>query len=80
LLYSFLMPELSPHGRNRWYRLRWPDERHLKPAWADKYFDNHAEAFAYYQRLCAEDPAAHVHRPVRDHENRGLWVVCVERR
>jgi len=41
------MPELSSHTRNRWYRVRWPDERQLKPAWAEKYFDDFAEAFDY---------------------------------
>src|SRR4051812_32136988 len=40
------MPEVSPNGRNRWYRVKWPDERQLKPAWAEKYFDSHSEAFA----------------------------------
>jgi uncharacterized protein YjbI with pentapeptide repeats len=29
------MPEASADRRNRWYRVKWPDERHLKPAWAD---------------------------------------------
>src|SRR3954471_24239079 len=33
------MPEISPDRRNRWYRVKWADERQLKPAWAEKYFD-----------------------------------------
>jgi hypothetical protein len=31
-------------------------ERQLKPAWAEKYFDNHAEAFDYFERRQAEHP------------------------
>jgi 2-methylcitrate dehydratase PrpD len=38
----------------------------------------HTEAFDYYERRRAEHPTGRVHRPVRDQENRGLWVVCVE--
>ena len=62
------MPEASPDRRNRWYRVSWPDQRHLKPAWAEKYFDNHSEAFDYYQRRRAEHPTGRVHRPVQSQE------------
>jgi hypothetical protein len=72
------MPEVTAENRNRWYRVRWPDERQLKPAWAEKYFDNHTEAFDYYERRRVAHPTGRVHRPVRDQENRGLWVVCVD--
>ena len=72
------MPELSPHARNRWYRVRWPDERQLKPAWAEKYFDNFAEAFDYYERRRTEHPAGRVHRPVQSHEAPLAWAVCVD--
>jgi hypothetical protein len=74
----FPMPEVPPSGRNRWYLLRWADERVLKHAWAEKYFDNHTEAFDYYERRRAEHPTGRVHRPMRDQEDCGLWVVCVD--
>ena len=72
------MPELSAAGRNRWYRVRWPDERQLKPTWAEKYFDNHTESFDYYERRRSEHPAGRGHRPMRAHENQQIWVVCVD--
>ena len=28
------MPEASAVGRNRWYRVKWLDQRNLSPAWA----------------------------------------------
>ena len=58
------MPEASADRRNRWYRVKWPDERHLKPAWAEKYFDNHTEAFDYFEYRRAEHPTVRVHRPI----------------
>ena len=62
------MPEASAAGRNRWYRVKWPDQRNLSPAWAEKYFDNHTEAFDYFERRRAEHPTGRVHRPVQSHE------------
>ena len=72
------MPELPASGRNRWYRLRWPDERHLKPAWAEKYFDNFPEAFDYYERRRAEHPTGRASRPRQSQEKPPAWVVCVD--
>ena len=72
------MPEVPAQNRNRWYRVRWPDERVLKPAWAEKYFDNHAEAFDYYERRRLEHPTGRVYRPLRDQETQTVWVVCVD--
>jgi hypothetical protein len=56
------MPEASAAGRNRWYRVKWPDQRNLSPAWAEKYFDNHTEAFYYFERRRGEHPTGRVHR------------------
>jgi hypothetical protein len=70
--------ELSAAGRNRWYRIRWPDERYLKPAWAEKYFDNHSEAFDYSERRRSEHPNSHVSRPLQSQEKPMAWVVCVD--
>ena len=72
------MPEASAAGRNRWYRVKWPDQRNLSPAWAEKYFDNHTEAFDYFERLRSEHPTGRVHRPVQSHEKPTVWAVCVD--
>jgi hypothetical protein len=72
------MPEVSATRRNRWYRVRWADERQLKPAWAEKYFDTFAEAFAYYELRRAEHPTGRVHRPVQSQEAPMAWVICVD--
>jgi len=72
------MPEASAAGRNRWYRVKWPDQRNLSPAWAEKYFDNHTEAFDYFERRRAEHPTGRVHRPVQSHEKPSAWAVCVD--
>jgi hypothetical protein len=72
------MPELSCALRNRWFRVKWPDERQLKPAWAEKYFDTHAEAFDYAELRRAGHPAGRVHRPVQSHESPAAWAVCVD--
>src|SRR3954452_9262123 len=67
------MPEVSPDGRNRWYRVKWPDERQLKPAWAEKYFDSHAEAFDYFERRRTEHPTGRVHRPLQSQDKPTVW-------
>ena len=72
------MPELPPDGRNRWYRVKWPDERQLRPAWAEKYFDNHTEAFDYAERRRAEHPTGRVSRPVQSHEKPAAWAIRVD--
>ena len=72
------LPEASAAGRNRWYRVKWPDQRNLSPAWAEKYFDNHTEAFDYFERRRAEHPTGRVHRPVQSHEKPTVWAVCVD--
>ena len=72
------MPEASAAGRNRWYRVKWPDQRNLSPAWAEKYFDNHTEAFDYFERRRGEHPTGRVHRPVQSHEKPTVWAVCVD--
>src|SRR4051794_31966789 len=41
------MPEVSPDSRNRWYPVKWSGESQLQPAWAEKFFDTHSEAFDY---------------------------------
>jgi hypothetical protein len=69
------MPASSPDRRRRWYRVQWPDQRHLQPAWAEKYFDNHSEAFDDYQQRRAPH---RVHRPVQSHEKPAAWAVCVD--
>ena len=60
------MPEVSSVARNRWYRIKWPNERQLRPAWAEKYFDSFHEAFDYAERR---------HRPVRSHESGHIGAV-----
>ena len=55
-----------------------PTKRQLKPAWAEKYFDNHTEAFDYSERRRAEHPTGRVHRPVQSHEKPAAWAVCVD--
>jgi hypothetical protein len=72
------MPELPPDRRNRWYRVKWTGERQLKPAWAEKYFDPHAEAYDSYQRRLAEHPTGRVHPSVHSQEKPAAWVVCVD--
>jgi len=72
------MPEVSSVARNRWYRIKWPNERQLRPAWAEKYFDSFHEAFDYAERRRAEHPSRRVHRPVRSHESGHIWAVCVD--
>ena len=72
------MPEASAAGRNRWYRVKWPDQRNLSPAWAEKYFDNHTEAFDYFEHRRGEHPTGRVHRPVQSHEKPTVWAVCVD--
>jgi len=67
------MPELAPVRRNRWYRVKWPGEAQLKPAWAEKYFDNHTEAFDYFERRRAEHPTGCVHRPAQSHEKPAVF-------
>jgi hypothetical protein len=73
-----VMPEASAAGRNRWYRVKWPDQRNLSPARAEKYFDNDTEAFDYFQRRLAGHPTGRVHRPVQSHEKPTVWAVCVD--
>ena len=65
-------------SRNRWSRAKWPDERQLQPAWAEKYFDTHSEAFAYAQRRRLEHPTGRVSRPVQSPEKPAAWAVCGE--
>jgi hypothetical protein len=72
------MPETSPDRRNRWYRVKWADERQLQPAWAEKYFDTHSEAFDYFERRRAEHPTGRVHRPIQSQEKPVVWAVCVD--
>jgi hypothetical protein len=72
------MADLSAAARNRRYRVRWPEERQLKPTWAEKYFDTFAEAFDYAARRRAEHPTGRVHRPVQSHEQPTAWAVCVD--
>ena len=72
------MPEILPDRRNRWYRVRWRDERQLKPAWAEKYFDNHSEAFDYAERRRTEHPTGRVSWPLHSKEAPTAWVVCVD--
>jgi len=74
----FPMPELSTAARNRGYRARWPDQRQLQPAWAEKYFDTYAEAFDYSERRRAEHPTGRVYRPLQSQEKPAAWVVCVD--
>ena len=50
----------------------------LKPVWAEKYFDNHAEAFDYYERRRAEHPTGRISRPLQSREKPPAWVVCVD--
>jgi len=78
MLETLSMPELAPDRRNRWYRVKWPGETQLKPAWAEKYFDNHTEAFDYAELRRAEHSTGRVHRPVQSHEAPAAWAVCVE--
>jgi hypothetical protein len=73
------MPEPSAAGRNRWYRVKWPDQRNLSPAWAEKYFDNHTEAFDYFERRRAEHPTGRVHRPVRAENSNLLPISAIPR-
>ena len=72
------MPELPPAGRARWYPVYWPGAARLQAAWAEKYFDNHAEAFDYYEHRYAEHPTGRVYRPVQAHEPPTAWAVCVD--
>lgn len=72
------MPEVPSDGRKRWYPVQWPGEAQLKPAWAEKFFDQHSEAFDYAERRRAEHPAGRVHRPVQSHETPAAWAVCVD--
>jgi hypothetical protein len=71
------VPEVSADGRNRCFHLSWPGEQQLQSAWAEKYFDDHDEAFRYYERLHAENPTKHVHTPTHSHEDINVWAVCV---
>ncbi len=72
------MPELPAALRNRWFRIRWAGEREAGYAWAEKFFDNHAEAFDYYERRLAEHPTGRVHPPLASHEDAAVWAVCVD--
>jgi hypothetical protein len=72
------LPELPPDRRNRWYRVKWPGERQLQPAWAEKYFDTHTEAFDYSECRRAQHPTGRVHRPLHSQEKPDAWVVCVD--
>ena len=72
------MPELSPDRRNRWYRVKWPGEPQLKPAWAEKYFDNHTEAFDYAERRRAEHPPAASTGRSTPTNHPAAWAVCVD--
>ena len=65
-----------PQGlRNRWYRARWPDERHLEPAVAEEYFDNHTEAVDYFERRRVEHSLGRVQRPFQSHEKLAAWAI-----
>lgn len=72
------MPKVSSAVRNRWYRAKWPGERQLKPAWAEKYFDDPTEAFDSAARRRSEHPTGRVYRPVQSQEKPAAWAVCVE--
>jgi hypothetical protein len=72
------LPEVSPDRRNRWYPVSWPNERRLKPAWAEKYFDTHTEAFDYFEQRRAEHPTGRVQRPIQSQEKPDVWAVCVD--
>jgi len=72
------MLEVSPTARNRWYRVKWPDQRQLKPAWAEKYFATHTEAFDYFEHRRAEHPTGRVYRPIQSQEKPTVWAVCVD--
>jgi hypothetical protein len=52
------MPEAYAAGRNRCYRVKWPDQRNLSPAGAEKYFDNYTKAFDYFERRAPNIPPA----------------------
>ena len=72
------MPSRSFSARNRWYQVLWPGQPAPTYAWAERYFDNHTEAFDHYDRHLAERPAERVHPPLRSHEDEEVWVVCVD--
>jgi hypothetical protein len=72
------MPEVPSDRRNRWYRIKWSGEVQLKPAWAEKFFDNHTEAFDYAELRRGEHSTGRVYRPVQSHEKPLAWAVCVE--
>ena len=73
------MPEVLPsHSVNRWYRVYRSDTKTHADVFAEKYFDSEAEAFGYWQNRSATLGFDRVNRPVRSHENRAVWAVCVD--
>jgi hypothetical protein len=72
------MPEIPGNGHQRWFLVRWPRSLQLSDAWAEKFFDNHADAFDYFEKRRAEHPTGRAHPPLPSHEDEHVWAVCVD--
>ena len=73
------MPEVLPTSTvNRWYTLRRPGSNEQWLFFAERYFDSKAEAFAYWEQRSDEVGFSRAPHPVRSHENREVWAVCID--
>jgi hypothetical protein len=50
----------------------------MSSGWAEKFFDNYPEAYAYFEQREQEHPRQRVLPPLHCQENPDLWVVCVD--
>ncbi len=73
------MPQMLPRNNvNRWYRLPLPGDAQKADWFAERYFDSHSEALAYWHQRCDELGFNRVYPPRPSHENQAVWAVCIE--
>ena len=78
-----LAPSLPADGRDRVYVVRWPGCLTPSEAWAEAFFDNHTDAFKYYEnrrRELAIAPSGplRLHPPMHSRADPEVWVVCID--
>lgn len=71
------MPEIPADARNRSYPIKRLGDT-PKRAWAEKFFDNHDDAWQYYEEQLKKRPGQRIYHPMHSHEDRTVWVGCVE--
>lgn len=78
-----LAPSISADGRDPVYIVRWPGYATPSEAWAEAFFDNHADAFKYYEDrdkelAIAPNGPRRLHPPMHSREDPEVWVICID--